>query len=193
MAPVTPSPPPAPLPVQPPLPDSAAPFIVTAELPADILSWADGLRRAHFPPERNWLKAHVTLFHAFAPSLRAELLGVLGRFASEFAPPSARIEGLMDLGGGTALAIRSPGMLAIRAAIADHFHGALTAQDQHAPRLHITIQNKVPRAAAQALQAELGPQLAVRDFVFPGLGLHLYRRPHWEELRTWPLRGKEGG
>ena len=188
MAPEPPSLPPAS-----PLADSAAPFIVTAELPADVLAWADGLRRTYFPPERNWLKAHVTLFHAFAPSLRQELLGVLGRFAGEFAAPAARIEGLMDLGGGTALAIRSPGMLAIRAAIADHFHGALTAQDQHTPRLHITIQNKVPRAAAQALQAELGPQLTPRDFVFPGLGLHLYRRPHWEELRTWRLRGKEGG
>ena len=49
------------------------------------------------------------------------------------------------------------------------------------------------RKAAKALQAELGPQLSQRDFVFPGLGLHIYRRPHWEELRTWRLRGKEGG
>ena len=189
----SPSPPSAPFIPGEPLPDSAAPFIVTAELPADVLAWADGLRRAHFPPERNWLKAHVTLFHAFAPSLRDELLGVLGQFAAEFAPPRARIEGLMDLGGGTALAIRSPGMLAIRAAIAEHFHGALTRQDQHPPRLHITIQNKVPRAAAQALQADLVPRLAPREFTFPGLGLHIYRRPHWEELRIWHLRGKEGG
>ncbi len=189
----TPSPPPAPAPLQTPLPDSAAPFIVTAELPADLLAWSDALRRAHFPPERNWLKAHVTLFHAFAPSLREELLGLLGQYAGEYAPPRARIEGLMDLGGGTALAIRSPGMLAIRAAIAERFHGALTAQDRHPPRLHITIQNKVPRATAQALQAGLSPQFKPRDFIFPGLGLHIYRRPHWEELRTWRFRGKEGG
>ena len=89
----TPSPPPAPAPLQTPLPDSAAPFIVTAELPADLLAWSDALRRAHFPPERNWLKAHVTLFHAFAPSLREELLGLLGQYAGEYAPPRARIEG----------------------------------------------------------------------------------------------------
>lgn len=170
-----------------------APFIVTAELPGDVFAWADALRRAHFPPERNKLKAHVTLFHAFAPSLRAELLGLLGRLAGEYAPPPARIEGLMDLGGGTALAIRSPGMLAIRAVIADHFHGALTAQDSHVPRLHITIQNKVPSAAAKVLQAELGPALRPRDFVFPGLGLHIYRQSHWEPLGTWRFRGKEGG
>ena len=189
----SPSPPSAPFIPGEPLPDSAAPFIVTAELPADVLAWADGLRRAHFPPERNWLKAHVTLFHAFAPSLRDELLGVLGQFAAEFAPPRARIEGLMDLGGGTALAIRSPAMLAIREVIADHFHGALTAQDQHAPRLHITIQNKVPREAARALQAELAGLLESRRFKFTGLGLHLYRNPHWQLQGTWRFRGKEGG
>lgn len=170
-----------------------APFIVTAELPGDVLAWADALRRAHFPPERNKLAAHVTLFHAFAPTLREELRRVLGRFAQTFAPPEARIEGLMDLGKGTALRVWSPEMDAIRAAIAEHFHGALTAQDRHPPRLHITIQNKVEREAARALQTELGPALRRRDFGFTGLGLHLYRETHWEPVGTWPFRGKDHG
>lgn len=166
------------------------PFIVTGELPADILAWADDLRRAHYPPDRNKLAAHVTLFHAMAPSLREELRGVLGRFAAEFAPPRARIDGLMDLGTGTALLVRCPALLALREAIADHFHGALTAQDLHEPRLHITIQNKVDRPGARALQAELGASLIPRDFAFTGLGLHLYRESHWDGLGTWRFRGK---
>ena len=76
-----------------------APFIVTAELPGDIHAWSDGLRRAHFPPERNHLAAHVTLFHSFAPSLREELPRELARIAGEYAPPDAQIDALMDLGG----------------------------------------------------------------------------------------------
>ncbi len=177
------------LPPQPP----PAPFIVTAELPADLLRWADGLRRAHFPPERNHLAAHVTLFHAFAPSLREELRGVLAQLAGEFCAPAARIEGLLNLGRGTAVAIRSPAMLAIREAIADHFHGSLTAQDSHAPRLHITIQNKVAPQEARSLQAALGPGLVPREFAFTGLGLHLYLRPHWQAQGVWRFRGKQGG
>jgi 2'-5' RNA ligase superfamily len=169
-----------------------APFIVTGELPAEVLAWADGLRRAHYPPARNKLAAHVTLFHAMAPSLREELRGVLGRFAAEFAPPRARIEALMDLGSGTALQVRSLGLLALREAIAEHFHGALTAQDLHEPRLHITIQNKVDRAAARALQEQLAASLSPRDFAFTGLGLHLYRETHWEPLGIWRFRGKAG-
>ena len=169
------------------------PFIVTAELPVDIFSWANGLRCTHFPPERNHLAAHVTLFHAFAPSLRRELVGVLARLAQECPAPVARIENVMDLGRGTALEIRSPDMLAIRAEIAAHFHGALIAQDSHAPRLHITIQNKVERPRAAALQAELAAALKPRKFAFTGLGLHLYLDPKWQQLNIWKFRGKQGG
>jgi len=171
----------------------SAPFIVTGELPGDVLAWADALRRAHYPAERNKLAAHVTLFHSFAPSLREELHRVLGRFAAAFAPPRASVEGLMDLGGGTALAIRSPGLLAVREAIAEHFHGALTAQDLHDPRLHITIQNKVTCHEARALQAELAQVLRPRRFAFAGLGLHLYCDTHWERLGSWSFRGKHHG
>ncbi len=168
------------------------PFIVTAELPADVLAWADGLRRAHFPPERNHLAAHVTLFHAFAPSLREELRPLLARLAGEFAPPPVRLTGLMDLGRGTALALESLGMLALRAEIAEHFHGALTAQDAHPPRLHITIQNKVEPAAAKALQRALAPTISERRFTFAGLGLHRYLAPEWETIGRWPFRGRGG-
>ena len=168
-----------------------ASFIVTAELPGDVLSWADGLRAKHYPPERNKLAAHVTLFHAFAPSLREELHRVLGRLAGNYARPTAQIDSLMPLGTGTALAIRSPGMLAIREHIAEHFHGALTAQDSHAPRLHITIQNKVTSQAAKALQRDLSATLEPRAFSFAGLGLHLYCETHWDSQGSWTFRGSQ--
>lgn len=167
------------------------PFIVTAELPPDVFRWADNLRRAHFPPERNKLAAHVTLFHALAPSLLDELKPLLASKAAVHAPPPARITGLMNLGKGTALAIASPGMSALREAIAEHFHGALTAQDSHPPRLHITIQNKVTPEAAKALRQELSQTQLERAFRFAGLGLHIYRGGPWESLGKWSFRGKE--
>ena len=166
------------------------PFIVTAGLPADLFAWADGLRCTHYPPERNHLHAHVTLFHSFAPSLREELMAFLPRLAAEFAPVPARITGLMDLGKGTALAIESEGMLAIRAMIADHFHGALTEQDRHQPRLHITIQNKVTRAQALALQQAMKDEFRPREFNFCTLELHIYRGGPWEEMGRFALRGR---
>lgn len=169
------------------------PFIVTAALPPDVHAWADALRQAHFPPARNHLHAHVTLFHALAPSLFEEQQTVLPGFAAEFAPPEAAIAGLMNLGRGTAIALESPQMLAIRERIADRFHGTLTAQDQHKPRLHITVQNKVSNDAAKALQRELAPQVERREFAFPAIELHIYRGGPWEFVKRWPFRGKERG
>ncbi len=170
---------------------SAPPFIVTALLPPDVFNWADALRRAHFPPERNHLSAHVTLFHAFAPSLRDELRPLLAGLAAAHAAPQCRIAGLMPLGTGTAIALESPGMLALREAIAEHFHGALTAQDSHAPRLHITIQNKVTPQTAKGLQNSLAGTLPDRRFAFAGFGLHIYRDGPWEAAGSWKFRGKE--
>ena len=65
----------------------ADPFILTAALPINLAAWAEGLRRAHYPIERNQLHAHVTLFHALAPSLLEELRDFLPRLAGEFAAP----------------------------------------------------------------------------------------------------------
>ncbi|HKR91778.1 2'-5' RNA ligase family protein, partial [Novosphingobium sp.] len=93
---------------------SGAPLLITAELPADVLAWADALRRAHYPPERNRLRAHVTLFHALPPSVKHELLQVLIELARGPAP-EARINGLMKLDRGTALAVESPKMVELHA------------------------------------------------------------------------------
>lgn len=171
----------------------ARPFILTAALPPAIQSWAEGLRRAHYPPERNHLHAHVTMFHSFAPSLLAELKDFLPQIAAEFAPPSARISGIMDLGTGTAIALASPQLLELRAMIADHFHGALTDQDLYEPRPHITIQNKVTKREARALQDALKLEVEIKAdtgaFTFPALELHRYLDGPWEQVKRSAFRG----
>lgn len=164
------------------------PLLVTAELPADVLAWADGLRKAHFPPERNRLQAHVTLFHALPPSIEDELRQLLGALAAA-PPPPARVSGLMKLGGGTALAIDSPAMIALHAAVAERMHGLLTRQDAQPLKLHITIQNKVTAQAARELQDVLGATLQPRAFRFHGLSLHAYEDGLWRFIRTFPFRG----
>ncbi|MGB3737737.1 MAG: 2'-5' RNA ligase family protein [Pontixanthobacter sp.] len=166
-----------------------APFIVTAELPDDMASWATGLRTEHFPPERNHLKAHVSLFHALPPSSEGEVKTALAQEAKDSAPVEAYLEGLMPLGGGTALRLSSPAMIAIWQSLADRFHGLLIPQDLHKPRLHVTIQNKVTSKEAKALQAELEPYIEPRPFRFKGLSLHIYRGGPWDFVKTYTFRG----
>lgn len=167
---------------------ASAPLLLTAELPADVLAWADGLRQAHYPPDRNRLRAHVTLFHALPPSVEKELLGVLAEL-TRVPPPEACIDGLMKLGTGTALAVRSEAMVAIHTTIADRMHGLLTRQDAQPLRLHVTIQNKVTAQAARALQIALAPDLHPRSFRFRGLGLYAWQDGLWCPIRIIPFRG----
>lgn len=95
----------------------------------------------------------------------------------------------MSMGKGTALRLSSPAMLRLRERIADHFHGMLTPPDEHRPRLHVTIQNKVSSSEAQRLQAELALQVTPRDFVFRGLSIYIYRGGPWEKVKSFAFRG----
>lgn len=165
------------------------PLLVTAEMPKDILAWADGLRRAYFPPERNRLRAHVTLFHALPPSSEGEVRRTLAELSKEAEPPPARIDSLMNLGRGTALAVHCPDVVALHSEMQDRFHGLMTPQDSQKLRLHITIQNKVTGDEAKALQAQLGPSLEPVEFRFHGLGLYAYEDGLWRFMHEYPFRG----
>ncbi|MXO50902.1 2'-5' RNA ligase family protein [Erythrobacter gaetbuli] len=167
-----------------------APLILTAELPPDLHRRYTDLRTEYFPPERNYLEAHVTLFHALPAQCEDELRRYLARLTGEITPVRGQVEGLMPLGGGTAIKLSSPEMLTLRDEIAEHFRGMLTNQDQHRPRLHVTIQNKVTGKEAQALQAQLAGTIEPRPFTFPGLALHAYRGGPWEFIRRFAFRGK---
>jgi hypothetical protein len=167
-----------------------APLIVTAQLPRDLHSRFTALRSEHFPPERNYLEAHVTLFHALPSMCEGEAISLFKRLAAEFAPIEAQVEGVMSLGGGTAIRLSSPAMLHLRDIIADHFRGMLTQQDQQSPRLHVTVQNKVAAKEAKALQAALSPVIEPSPFTFHGIELFRYRGGPWEKIRDFAFRGR---
>lgn len=156
-----------------------APIIVTALMGAADFAWADGLRRAHFPPERNWLPAHITLFHHLPPSLLDEVAVRLKRLCAG-PPPPARLTEVMLLGRGVALRVESPALMALREELADAFAGLLTPQDQARPRLHITVQNKVAPDAAKALAQALRRDFRPRALAIAGLAAWHYRGGPWE-------------
>ena len=66
----------------------------------------------------------------------------------------------------------------------------LTQQDQHRPRLHVTIQNKVTAKEAKALQAALAGMIEPRPFAFRGLALFRYRGGPWEAVKEFAFRGR---
>lgn len=166
----------------------AGALIVNAELCREDQAWLDRMRRAHYPPDRNCLPAHLTMFHALPPSAESEARRRLAEAAKSPAP-RATTAGVMDLGGGVAFRIVSDDLDAIRAALADEFRGLLSAQDAHGWRPHVTIQNKVAPKVARALITDLERSFAPRPLQVAGLGLHRYLGGLWEPLATWKFRG----
>jgi hypothetical protein len=166
----------------------AGALIVTAEIAPRDFSWMEGLRRVHYPAERNRVPAHLTIFHALPPSSEQELRGRLAQLAR--APqPTASIAGLMDLGGAVAFRIVSPDLDCLREDLADGLHGLLGAQDSGGWRPHVTIQNKVAPKVARSLIASLEHESVQRPLAISGLGLHRYLGGPWETIAVYPFRG----
>lgn len=133
------------------------------------------------------MPAHLTLFHHLPPGIEAELAHRLAA-ATAAPPPAAEIVDILDLGGGTALRVRSEALAELREILAEAFHGLLTPQDQAPWRPHVTIQNKVPAKEARALQRRLGVTFSPRPLAIRGLAAWRYLGGPWEAIREWRFR-----
>ncbi|HEX7782265.1 MAG TPA: 2'-5' RNA ligase family protein [Sphingobium sp.] len=165
-----------------------APIILTATMGAADFAWADALRRAHFPPERNQVPAHITLFHHLPPSVEPELLGYMASLCKE-AAPEAHVSGVLHLGNGVAFRVNSPALEALRYGLAEAFHGLLIPQDRATPRFHITVQNKVSTDEARTLLTALQAGFRARPLMISGLAAWRYMGGPWEPIRAMRFRG----
>jgi len=165
-----------------------APIVVTALFGDGDNGWLQELRRAHYPPGRNLVPAHLTLFRHLPPGLEDELSRRLSALAAA-PPPRAEIAGIMDLGEGTALRVDSEALEEMRCEMAEAFHGLLTPQDQAHWRPHITIQNKVEPKEARRLQQQLRGRFERRPLAIRGLASWRYLGGPWEPIRTHAFRG----
>ena len=163
-------------------------LIVTADLGGADLATLDSLRRAHFPPERNQLSAHLTLFHALPPSLEGEVAAALKDEARGPAP-RATLAAPYSLGNGVAFRILSHELDDLRERLADRFHGSLSAQDAHGFRAHVTVQNKVEARVARALLNQLAATHHDQPLAITALSLHRYLGGPWQNLGRFAFRG----
>lgn len=159
-----------------------APIIVTALLGAVDQASLETLRRAHFPPDRSQLAAHLTMFHHLPPSIAAELKRRLRDVTRGVPPPRATLAAPYSLGRGVAFRVDSPPLDAIRDRLADAFMTLLIPQDQATWRAHVTVQNKVEPPIAQALLARLSRDFRPRPIAIVGLAAYWYRGGPWEPL-----------
>ncbi|MBO1074019.1 2'-5' RNA ligase family protein [Roseomonas marmotae] len=168
-----------------------APLILTLQFDVASFTRLDALRRAHIPPERNHLPAHLTLFHALPGAMLAEIGANLATVAAGAPPLPLRFAGLRSLGRGVAFSVESPALAGLRGLLASAWHDMLGPQDRQGFRPHVTVQNKVEPAAARALLAELEAGFTPWDGQGVALLLWHYRGGPWEPAGSFPLSGSD--
>ena len=167
---------------------AARPIVVTALFAPGDDGWLQEMRRAYYPPERNRVPAHLTLFHQIPPSAESELFRRLAACAAA-PPPRARIAGVIDLGAGTALSVDSDELEDIRHELAEGLHGLLSVHDRGPWHPHVTVQNKVEPKEARTLQQRLRAGFEPRPLALRALAAWRYLDGPWEKIRDWPFRG----
>jgi len=156
------------------------PLIVSLKLDQDSFEILNALRQHHFPPERNFLDAHITLFHALPGDREAAVLGTLREVAGETPCFSVLMPGVRSLGRGVAIEIESEPLVKLRSRLASVWSAWLTPQDRQGYRPHVTIQNKVSAEQARSLYDELSSQWSPLTAEGNGLWLWRYMNGPWE-------------
>ena len=163
------------------------PLVLTLELDAVSQRAFDDLRRAHFPPERLVVGAHVTMFHALPGEAEADVRAVVAAALRPAFP--VRVTGVRFLGAGVAFDLASEEAAALRAQVCGAF--ALTRQDAQRWRPHVTVQNKVAPDRARALHAQLAAAFLPWTATAVGVALWRYVGGPWEPVERWELPSRQ--
>lgn len=166
------------------------PLILTALLEPAVQARFEALRQTHFPPERNQVPAHVSLFHQLPgrelDAVKRRLKAVCG----EYAPPVIAVTGLKLLGFGVAYRLRSPGLDSVRAELADGWSTLLIPQDRAGFDAHVTVQNKATPAEAKATLKLLEAGFAPFETRAVAIAIWRYCDGPWEALGSVAFRGR---
>jgi 2'-5' RNA ligase superfamily len=138
--------------------------------------WLDELRRRHFPPERNFLSAHLTLFHRLTPTQvdRLRFLKLPG------AAVDLRFDRVVLLGSGVALHVQSAEIERLRDEIRNAVAGEFSRQDDQPWRPHVTVQNKASAESARELKRALENGFTERAGTATGLLIWQYLGGPWK-------------
>jgi hypothetical protein len=84
------------------------PLILTARISDSDLEPFNLLRQKHPPSDRNFLTAHLTMFHRLPGGFMARIVEHLIEVTDGHTPIAAEVSGLPHLGAGVAFTIASP-------------------------------------------------------------------------------------
>lgn len=159
------------------------PIIVTLKLNDQAQVFFNALRQKYFPAERNFLDAHLTLFHALPGDRIESTLLFLKEIAQKNQAFVMKQKGWKSIGRGVAYVLESEVLQSLHKQMQQEWKLELSAQDNQKLWPHITIQNKV--TSAEALQTlQLVEGVNVPDLKGLGFNVFYYKDGPWEFVKT---------
>ena len=159
------------------------PLILTLWINEQAQIYFDDLRWSYFPPQRNYLAAHLTLFHAL-PDERYIDDDIMA-LSEKLKVFDVKAREIVSIGNGTAIKIDAPILISIHRRFQERWHQVLSGQDKQNLWPHITIQNKVSADEAKKLKERLAETF--KPLVFKAIGLKLWRYlgGPWEPVKAY--------
>ncbi len=145
----------------------------------------DRLRELYFPPERNYLSAHLTLFYKLPGEHQAVISADLQELCLHQTPFTLSATGLRFLGRGVAYELSSPKLMTLRRGLAERWRPWLGPQDRQGFKPHVTVQNKGSPETARTLHGQLQAGFSPCEVRGAGLTLWRYLDGPWEQAATY--------
>jgi hypothetical protein len=162
-------------------------LILSLKLDQFAFDTLEALRKQYFPPAKNFLSAHVTLFHSLPGEEEDSITETLRDLCRQTSPLMLSFPKLRFLGKGVAVEIHSPELIELRQRLAGVWEPWLSAQDKLKLRPHVTIQNKVAGDVARRSYDRLSPAWKTFDGTGEGLLLWHYLDGPWELAGEFPF------
>jgi 2'-5' RNA ligase len=169
----------------------AAPLILTLAMDERSFIFFDEQRRRYFPPARNFIPAHLTLFHHLPGAHIEKIQDVIEGEAAGRGCFPLDVTGLRSLGRGVASALQSQELADLRHHLASECAHWLIPQDRQKHQPHITVQNNVEPPNARALLTTLSESFVPFEVQGIGLDLWWYRGGPWEKVRGFTFTSSE--
>lgn len=131
------------------------PLIVTAKMDAESFEFLNTLRKEYFPPERNHLAAHITLFHHLPGENLDEIETHLKVIASRQYEFKLQFSDVKFIEKETIFQIESPELISLRNKLANQWSDWLNDQDKQKFAPHVTVQNKTEPEEARRVYEKL--------------------------------------
>jgi 2'-5' RNA ligase len=166
-----------------------APLILTLALDTESQQFFNLLRKLHFPSERNYLDAHLTLFHHL-PQGEDAIIQTIENYTKQYQKMQIQVTGLRSIGNGVAFSMESSQLQQMHKQLQNDWQPWLIPQDRQKLWPHITIQNKVKPEEAKKLKETL--EQGFEPFSVTGVGLNLfeYLGGPWKFVKEYEFNDK---